>query len=133
MSKQMILLVDDESAVLKVTKLRLEHCGYEVRTASDGEKALEAAFSLAEKLDLILLDIKLPKMDGFQVFEQLKKKPATSEIPVIVFTASSESWRDLTDRCVELGIADKIRKPFQSEELVEKVRRALKKEEVSGD
>ena len=133
MIKRKILLVDDELAVLKVTKLRLEHSGYEVVTATDGEKALEEALTLAETLDLILLDLKLPKLDGFQVYERLKKNPGASKIPMIVFTASSEKCQDLTDRCVELGIADKIRKPFQSGELLEKIRRVLKEEEVSND
>ena len=127
-AKKRILLVDDELPVLKVTKLRLEHEGYEVVTAIDGEEALEKILPPAKNFDLILLDLKLPKLDGFRVCERLKKSPEASKIPVIVFTASSASWQQLTDQCVDLGIADKIRKPFQTKELLSKIRQAMGEE-----
>ena len=128
-TKKRILLVDDELPVLKVTALRLEHEGYEVVTAIDGEEALEKVLSQEKNMDLILLDLKLPKLNGFQVCERLKKNPEASKIPIIVFTASSASWQQLTDQCVDLGIADKIRKPFQTKELLSKIRRAMGEEE----
>ena len=127
-TKKRILLVDDEPPVLKVTKLRLEHEGYEVVTAIDGEEVVEKVLSQGMGFDLILLDLKLPKLDGFRVCERLKKNPEASKIPVIVFTASSASWQQLTDQCVDLGIADKIRKPFQTKDLLSKIRRVMKEE-----
>jgi len=126
--KKRILLADDEVLVVKVTKFRLEHEGFEVLIAADGEEALKCAFA-NEGLDLILLDIKMPKLDGFQVVKKLKENPSTAKIPVILFTASSVRWKNLIGKCTELGVADLLRKPFESKELAERIRRVLKKEE----
>lgn len=122
--KKRILLADDEAAVLKVTKLRLEHEGFEVVTATDGEKAVKQA-SNNGRFDVVLLDLKMPKLDVFQVVRKLKENPSTAKIPVILFTASSERWQTVIDKCSERGIADYLRKPFLSKELVEKIRRVM--------
>lgn len=122
--KKRILLADDEAAVLKVTKLRLEYAGFEVITAGDGEETVQRVSEGG--IDLILLDIKMPKLDGFEVVKRLKQNPATAHIPVILFTASSARWQYLTEQCKELGLADWIRKPFRSQELVEKIQMVLK-------
>ena len=122
--KKRILLADDENVILKVTKLRLEHGGFEVITAADGEETLRQAFG-GRKIDLFLLDIKMPKLDGFQICKKLKENPATAKTPVILFTASSERWQKLTEQCLELGVSELIRKPFQSAELLEKIQQAL--------
>ena len=76
-------------------------------------------------MDLILLDLKLPKLDGFEVCRRLKADPATATIPIVVFTGTEEYSRGLADRCVELGIAEWLKKPFRSQELLEKIQRAL--------
>ena len=128
MTKKRILIVEDDPSVLKVTKIRLEHEGYEVVTAVDGEQALhEAARQLP--IHLILLDIMLPKRNGYEVCRTLKQRPATAAIPVIVFSASLAQLEQLADRCVEMGATDWIKKPFQSAELLAKIRHALGKEE----
>ncbi len=124
--KKRILLADDEVSILEATKRRLEHEGYEVTTATDGEEVLEEAFDFEEGgFDLILLDIKMPKLDGFQVVKKLKENPSTDKIPIILFTASSARWEALLAKCVELGITDFLKKPFQSKELVARVRHVL--------
>ncbi len=124
-----ILLADDEVSIRKATKLRLEHEGYEVVTAADGEEVLEEAFDFEEGgFDLILLDIKMPKLDGFHVVKKLKENPSTDKIPIILFTASSARWQELLAQCAELGVADFIKKPFESKELVGRIRRVLEGE-----
>lgn len=121
--KNRILLADDELSFLQVVKARLEAMGFEVQTASDGEEVLKRVRASGASIDLILLDLKMPKLDGFEVLRQLKELgPSTAKIPVIVFTAYAEQ---LQDRCLELGIKDLLRKPFRTAELVEKIRGAL--------
>ena len=107
-----------------VTRLRLEHQGYEVEVATDGEEALHKATS-REEIDLVLLDLKLPKLDGFEVCRRLKKDSSTAKIPVIVYTASEARWETLMDRCVDLGVNDLLRKPFNTQELITKVHQVL--------
>lgn len=126
-AKKRILLVEDDISVIEVTRLRLEHAGYEVVIATDGEEAVRQA-SRNGGVNLILMDIKLPKLDGYEASKRLKADPATAAIPIIVFTASSGRAKELADKCVELGIAERIRKPFRSDELLGAVRRALGEE-----
>jgi len=116
--------VEDEPSVALVTRLRLEHQGYEVEVATDGEEALHKATS-REEIDLVLLDLKLPKLDGFEVCRRLKKDPSTAQIPVIIYTASEARWETLMDRCVDLGVNDLLRKPFNTQELITKVHQVL--------
>jgi len=124
MGKKRILLVEDDPVVLKVTKRRLEHEHFAVVTAVDGEEAVTRATANGP-VDLVLLDLKLPKFDGFEVCKRLKANPATAAVPIIIFTASSVSWQRLIDQCVDLGVTALIRQPFQSEELLKKIRQAL--------
>ena len=126
MTKLRILLAEDDAGVRKMVTIRLTFEGFEVVQSADGEEALQQV-AAAGGVDLILLDIKMPKLDGFQVCERLKAAPATAKIPIIVFTASSIHWQQLTDRCIELGVTDYLRKPFRSQELLERVRKALKR------
>lgn len=119
-----ILLVDDEEAVLKVTKARLEHEGFKVLTAKNGVEAMSIAFS-EENLSLFLLDIRMPKLDGYQLTQKLKEHPMTARIPIILFTASVWRVDDVVARCFELGIADVLYKPFRSKQLLEVVHRVL--------
>ena len=122
--KKRILLAEDDQAILQMTKLRLEHAGFEVVLAVDGEAAINAAIGPGG-FDLILLDIRMPKCDGFEVCRRLKAHAATASIPVVVITASSTHWQYLAHRCIELGVTDWLRKPFRSRELLEKIHRAL--------
>ena len=132
MVKKRILIVEDEPSVLKVTKARLEHQGYEVLVAMDGKAALQKA---AQELPIhmVLLDIMLPKLNGYEVCRALKRQPATSHIPVIVFTGSESQMEQLGDRCIEVGATDWIKKPFESKELLAKIHRALGEEEGDHD
>ena len=121
--KRQILLAEEDQSVLKKTKLRLEHEGYDVIVATNGEEAVRQA--LAHDASLILLDIRMPKLDGYEVCKQLRQATSTSNTPIIVFTGSTAQWQKLTDRCIDLGITDWLKKPFRSKDLLEKIHRAL--------
>lgn len=84
-AKPKILLVDDDPRVVKIMRLVLRQEGYEVITASDGIEGLHATW--AHEPDLILLDIKLPRKDGWEVLNELKADPRTRDIPVVLLTA----------------------------------------------
>ena len=118
-----VLLGEDDESVLKVTRARLEHEGYTVIEAIDGEAVLQRAAD--EAVQVILLDVWLPKRNGYEVCRILKRQPATRHIPVIIFTASESQMQKLADRCIEAGALDWIKKPFRTTELLEKIRRAM--------
>ena len=123
-----ILIGEDDPGIRKVTKLRLEHEGYHVVTASDGEDVL-ASVGSELPIHLILLDIKLPKLNGYDVCRRLKRQPSTARIPIIVFSASESQIQYLADRCVEVGATDWIKKPFRTKDLMVKIHRALHEEQ----
>lgn len=131
MAKKRILLVEDDPSVMFVTKTRLEHEGYEVVPATNGEVALQQA---VDKLPIhvVLLDIMLPKVNGYEVCRRLKQQPATADIPVIIFTASEAQLRNLADRCTEVGASDWIKKPFLTKELLQKIQRVLGEEDSAN-
>ena len=124
MAKKRILIAEDDPGILKMTMFRLEHEGYDVVAAADGEEALRQA-KAALPIHLILLDVKMPKLDGLAVCRLLKHQVATAAIPVIVFSGSEAQLNRLANKCVEIGAADWIKKPFLSRELMDKVHRAL--------
>jgi DNA-binding response OmpR family regulator len=119
-----ILAVDDENDVLLIIKTGLECEGYDVITASNGEDGLATAKQ--EKPDAILLDVMMPKMDGFQVLRALKEDDATSAIPVIMLTGLSE--RQKIQKALISGTDYYIVKPFEFEELVQKIHTVLNQE-----
>jgi len=123
--KKRILLVDDEEALVKAVEIILKHAGYEVAIAYDGCEALEKVQT--EKPDLILLDVSMPKMDGYQALERLKGSSQTETIPVIMLTARSQSGD--VSKAVALGVADYVVKPFDHGVLLQKMNDVLKKEE----
>ena len=131
MSTTRILIAEDDPSILKMTRLRLEHEGFEVLTATDGEEALHQAVEQLP-IHVILLDIRLPKLTGYEVCRTLKRHPTTAQIPVIVFSASESQMQHLADRCVEVGASDWIKKPFRTAELLAKIRRALRQEGSHG-
>jgi len=108
-----ILIVDDTPANLSVLSMMLTKAGYKVRPAISGEVALKAVE--ADLPDLILLDIRMPEMDGFEVCQQLKANPQTQDIPVIFISALSEIDDKLT--AFDVGGVDYITKPFQTAEV----------------
>jgi len=118
-----ILVVDDEPHILKMVEFKLKNLGHEVISATDGGQALDMVST--KKPDLVLLDVMMPVMDGFQVLEKLKAQEETKEIPVIMLTARGQE-RDVV-RGVETGADDYVVKPFSFPELIARVNRALSK------
>jgi DNA-binding response OmpR family regulator len=117
-----ILLIEDESALQKTLGDILEQENYEVINALNGEIGLKLA--KAEKPDLILLDIVLPKLNGFEALEKLKENPETKAIPVIILT-NLERMEDV-DKALELGAAAYlIKTQYKLEEVVEKVKKII--------
>lgn len=118
-----ILFVEDESALQKTFRDLLEDEGYKMISALDGEVGLRLAKS--KKPDLILLDLILPKMDGFQVLKKLKEDEETKYIPVIILT-NLEKMEDIR-KAVELGATTYLVKAnYSLEEVLEKIKKALK-------
>ena len=115
--KKLILIVDDNSENRKVLGNLLIKNGYEVGSANDGYKALKFIENI--KPDLILLDIMMPGMDGFEVCEKLKADMETSYIPIIFLTAKTNS-EDIV-KGFKVGGVDYVSKPFNSEELLARV------------
>jgi DNA-binding response OmpR family regulator len=117
-----ILVVDDEPKIVQLARDYLEHAGFTILSAYDGKAALAEA--RANKPDLIVLDLKLPGMDGLDVTRVLRKE---SNVPIIMLTARSEESDKLVG--LELGADDYITKPFSPKELVARVRAVLRRAE----
>ena len=117
-----ILVVDDETDLVSVVKMRLEANNYLVLTAFDGQEALEKARK--EKPDLIILDLMLPKMDGYKVCGLLKADTRYNKIPIIMFTARAEESDEKLG--FEVGADAYITKPFEAETLLGKIKELLK-------
>ncbi len=120
--KEKILLIDDEEDLLELVKSTLELENFNVITAQDGEDGFKKAVD--EKPNLILLDIKMPGLNGFQVLERLKTNEVTSNIPVIMFTTSIQ-MRD-RDKALDMGAVDYVVKSFEGFALAERIREILK-------
>ena len=116
-----ILICDDDPAILRVLQVNLEIEGYEVLTAQHGEQAVEVA--TAEKPDLIILDIMMPRLDGYQACERIKQNEDTADIPVIFLSAKAQQ-SDI-DKGKGFGVAEYLTKPFDPLELVEVVERLI--------
>ena len=115
-----ILVVDDELNICELLKLYLENEGYTVFTANDGQAAVTAFQQKAP--DLVLLDIMLPKMDGWQVCREIRK---TSSAPIIMLTAKGETFDKVLG--LELGADDYISKPFRLRELMARIKTVLRR------
>ena len=111
--RKRILLVDDEQKILKFLEVKLRLSGYEVITATSGRQALELVKSA--KPDIMLLDVIMPEMDGFDVLQKLR---TFTQLPVIVFSARAGN----SDKAMSLGANDYIAKPFNLDELVTRVK-----------
>jgi two-component system alkaline phosphatase synthesis response regulator PhoP len=118
MEKKRILLVDDETELAEMVKLRLEANNYEVSTAYDGKEGLDLA--RREKPDLIILDLMLPKIDGYKVCRMLKFDEKYKKIPIILFTSRGQEDDKATG--LEVGADAYITKPFEPQVLLEKIR-----------
>ncbi len=115
-----ILVVDDEASIVNIISFNLKKEGYEVITANDGETGLELA--LSEKPDLVLLDIMMPQMDGYEVCRKIREK---SVVPIIMLTARA----DEVDKVIglEMGADDYVTKPFGNRELIARVKANLRR------
>ena len=122
MSKKRILLVDDEQDMVFAVKMQLEGADFEVITAQDGQQALDKA--RREKPDLIILDIMLPKIDGYKVCRMLKFDEKYKKIPIILFTARVQKSDEQLGFSV--GADAYITKPFESQIFLTKIRDLLK-------
>ncbi len=120
-----ILIVDDEKSITELERLYLENEGYQTRVAHDGEAAL-AAFR-ANPPDLVVLDLMLPKIDGYEVCRQIRSQ---SDVPIIMLTARDEDVDKIVG--LELGADDYLTKPFNPRELVARVRAILRRASVAG-
>lgn len=119
--KKRILIVEDEEQMIEMLKIRLEANGYEVLSAVDGKQGLEKA--QREAPDLIILDLMIPKMDGFKVCGLLKKDARYARIPIIMFTArAQESDKRMGE---EVGADAYLTKPFEPKALVAKIEELL--------
>lgn len=121
-NKKRILIIEDEEQMVEMLKMRLEANNYEVLSTDDGKKGLEMAQK--QNPDLIILDLMIPKMDGFKVCGLLKKDSRYSRIPIILFTArAQESDKRMGE---EIGADAYITKPFEPKVLLEKIEELLK-------
>ena len=118
--KPLILVVDDDQALLKLIRRFLELGGYNVTTASDGEKALQLID--AEKPSLIILDVRMPGLNGYQVCERVRK---LSNVPIIMLTAKAEL--DDVTQGFAVGADDYVAKPFGVDELLARVKAVLRR------
>jgi DNA-binding response OmpR family regulator len=117
----LVLVADDDPDILTLVGFRLERAGYEVLPARDGEEAL--ALALERQPDLAILDVMMPKLDGYEVTQRLRSNQATSGMPVILLTARVQE-ADIT-RGFEAGADDYIKKPFSPQELRARVQAIL--------
>lgn len=122
MAKKKILVVDDELELVKAVEIRLKQADYEVLAANDGQEGLEKAKK--EKPDLIVLDLMLPKMDGYKVCGFLKADTRYNKIPIIMFTARAQEIDIQTGK--EVGADAYITKPFDHQVLLGKIKELLK-------
>ncbi len=124
MAKEKILVVDDEEDILELVKHHLAREGYQVICAETGEIALEKART--ESLNLIVLDLMLPGMDGLEITKTLKSNLKTGQIPIVMLTAKGEEADIVTG--LELGADDYITKPFSPRVLTARVRAVLRRQ-----
>ncbi len=123
MTKEKILVVDDEEDILELIEYNLTREGYEVIGADSGEKALQIAKT--ESVDLIVLDLMLPAIDGLEVTKRLKRDSKTERIPIIMVTAKGEEADVVTG--LELGADDYIAKPFSPRILIARIRAVMRR------
>jgi DNA-binding response OmpR family regulator len=124
--KPKILVVDDEPEAVELVEFNLKQAGYAVTTAADGAEALKKA--RAQIPDLIVLDVMLPEMDGFEICKTLRLDPATARVPILMLTAKAAE----IDRVLglELGADDYLTKPFSPRELLLRIKKIIARGQV---
>lgn len=123
LKKKKILFIEDEPDQIMMVSLRLKKNGFSVSSAQDGLEGVEQA--IKEKPDLILLDLIMPGMDGFEVCRKLRQHHATKRIPIIAATAAGAD--DLEHQCMTAGANECIRKPYEAMDLLAKIHKLLEK------
>jgi chemosensory pili system protein ChpA (sensor histidine kinase/response regulator) len=116
-----VMVVDDSLTVRKITTRLLSRAGYQVVTAKDGVDALEQLVDMTP--DLMLLDVEMPRMDGFELTKQLRREPKTLLMPIIMITSRTADKHK--NYALELGVDEYLGKPYQEEELLENIARLL--------
>ena len=119
--KPLVLVADDDPDILALVTFRLERAGYDVVAANDGEQALQLA--LAQPPDLAVLDVMMPKLDGYEVTTRLRQNERTRRMPIILLTARVQE-ADIA-RGFEVGADDYVKKPFSPQELGARVQAIL--------
>ncbi len=121
MTRKKILLVDDAETILMMERMILNKAGYELITAKNGEDAVSKA--TAERPDLILMDVVMPKMNGFEACKQIRANDTTKTIPIIMVTTRGEA--ESVESGFESGCDEYVTKPINGLEIVSKVKSAL--------
>ena len=116
-----VLVIEDDQAFRDLLRLHLRQAGHTVQTAADPEEGLRSLIDAPP--ELILLDLDLPYLSGFEVLEALRSDPASRKIPVIIVTGHSEE--EVLDRCRTMGVEGFLTKPFKGEHLVVAIAKAL--------
>ena len=116
-----VLIIEDEKLIIVSTQMVLEAASFRVESATNGEEGISKAREL--RPDLILLDIMMPGIDGWETLTRLKRDPETSDIPVIIFTAREHARGH--QKSTEMGAADYFRKRFEPDELIELVEKHI--------
>jgi DNA-binding response OmpR family regulator len=120
-AQPIVLAADDDEDILELIAFRLEHSGYTVLQARDGKEALDLARTA--RPDLAVLDVMMPKIDGFEVTRRLREDDSTTRIPIILLTARTQEAD--VQRGFDAGADDYIRKPFSPQELGARVQAIL--------
>lgn len=129
MAKQRILVVDDDQTILNLMRITLEHAGYEVILAQDGQIALD--HYRKDQLDLAIIDIAMPVMDGYEVITEMKKiKSQTKRVPIAILSAHDQEV--MRDYAAELGVDAYLTKPMSAKQIVTHVDRLLGEAESSS-
>ncbi len=122
--EKLIYIFDDDEEVCEIMRISLESRGYRVATSTDGETALKMV--LEKKPDLMVVDIKMPKLSGYELISEVKKNPNLSDIPIIVITGiTSESRRSNEEWKNKIGVQDFISKPFAPLDLIDRIEKIV--------
>lgn len=124
-----VLVVDDEPNIVLSLEFLMQQAGFEVSTAQDGETALQLVGQTPP--DLLLLDISLPGISGFEVLEALRAQDAFKKLPIVMLTAHGREVE--REKGLALGADDYITKPFSTRQLVEKVKALLQEQDAQGE
>ncbi len=116
-TQRTVLIIEDEKLIIVSTQMVLEAAGFRVESATNGEDGIAKAKT--QSPDLVLLDIMMPGIDGWETLTRLKKETATANIPVVIFTAREHSRGH--QKSAEMGAVDYFRKPFEPDELIDLV------------